>query len=163
MSKKISIPFDSLPYPNSNDSLYYLRYRLLKNSNNQFSEWSNIYAIGENISYSVSGGNINTSYSGNQLSISWDYAKIIKDGNSAQPIGKLSNYDIWIRWATQSYGNISSGSWERFARISGTSVNITIPVGKTYSSIEIYRPGTPIIRSSTNNFLLYSKYDTHLS
>ena len=163
MSKKISIPFNNLPYPNSDDSLYYLRYRLIKNSNNQFSEWSNIYSVGENISYDITGGNVTGSWSGDLLSISWNYANIVKDGNTDSPIKKLENYDLWIRWATVAYNNVNSGSWEKLARVSGTSANITIPTGKTYFSIEVYRPGVPVIRSSTNNFLLYSSYDEPLS
>jgi hypothetical protein len=163
MSKKISIPFNTLPYPNSNDSLYYLRYRLIKNSNNQFSEWSNIYAVGGNISYDVTGGNVTGSWSGDLLSISWNYANIVKDGNSDNPISKLDSYDLWIRWGTVVYDDIDAGTWERLARISGTSANITIPTGKNHFSIEVYRPGTPVIRSSTNNFLLYSSYDEPLS
>jgi hypothetical protein len=163
MSKKISIPFNTLPYPNSDDSLYYLRYRLIKNSNNQFSEWSNIYAVGGNISYDVTGGNLTGSWSGDLLSISWNYANVIKDGDIYNPITKLDNYDLWIRWGTTAYADSDLGDWERLARISGTSANITIPTGKTYFSIEVYRPATPVIRSSTNNFLLYSSYDEPLS
>jgi hypothetical protein len=163
MSKKISIPFNTLPCPNSDDSLYYLRYRLIKNSNNQFSEWSNIYAVGGNISYDVTGGNLTGSWSGDLLSISWNYANVIKDGDFDNPITKLDNYDLWIRWGTTAYADPDLGNWERLARISGTSANITIPTGKTYFSIEVYRPGTPVIRSSTNNFLLYSSYDEPLS
>lgn len=80
-------------------------------------------------------------------------------------IGEISGYDLWLRWSENGPSNYSP--WIYKERISSTSVVINIPssyldvTGATRTSaknvdVEIYRPGTPIVRDNTSKFLMYS-------
>lgn len=80
-------------------------------------------------------------------------------------IGEISGYDLWIRWSENGPSNYSP--WIYKERLSSTSVIINVPssyldvTGTTRTSVknidvEIYRPGTPIVRDNTSKFLMYS-------
>jgi hypothetical protein len=80
-------------------------------------------------------------------------------------IGELESYDLWTRWAENGPSNYSP--WVYKERISSTSLSINIPssyidtngsirTSAKILNIEIYRPGSPIERNNTGNFILYS-------
>lgn len=156
MSKKIIIPRESLPAPSSSTGLYEIRYRIISEDRNRISAWSPIFTIDSELIY-TSTGSISLSKATGTVSSSWQ-AVTVKRGTSGTPEG-IEGYDVWVRWNTASYGNTESGTWVYYGRVPTTFLTISIPSTMTYFSIEVYRPGSPIKRSQSNGFKMYSQYD----
>lgn len=159
MSKKIIIPRNSLPDPDILNSNYEIRYRIISEDRNRQSSWTPIFSVDPGLSYTPV-GNLNIQKVTSYIAAAWNPVNISKDvGGVSTVIDKASRYDIWIRWGTTTYASPNLGEWQLQERVSTSSININIPSGQTYVSMEIYRVGRPIERSLTNGFLAYSLYN----
>lgn len=140
---------------------YNVRYRIVSDNQNNFSYWSPIFQVDPQIIFWP--GLINApgiirleKIGSSSVSITWDSVGLYKSISGVLTnIGELESYDIWIKWAQN--GGANPSDWIYRERVSSTSVNINIPSsyvdanGVTRSgikdlSVEIYRPGRPILR-----------------
>lgn len=156
MTKRIVIPRESLPDPDTSGPEYQIRFRIISDDRNRKSAWSPIYSIDPDFIYTAT-GSITLSKSSGQVSAVWP-AVTVKKGTTGVPYN-LAGYDVWVRWHTASYGNTESGTWVYYGSVPTTSVTLSIPATMTYFSIEVYRNGRPIERSQSNGFKVYSSYD----
>jgi hypothetical protein len=156
MSKKIVIPRETLPAPDIGTGTYQIRYRIVSDDKNRISAWSPIYTIDPGFIYTAT-GSISLSKATGTTSAVWP-AVTVKKGATGTP-ENIEGYDVWIRWHTGVYGAVDSGTWVYYGKVYGTSTTISVPAGMSYFSIEVYRPGTPIQRSQSNGFNVYSSYD----
>lgn len=86
-SRKLIIPKDKLPSVNSNFNSYFLRYRVVSEDKNLFSEWSPIHEIPTNRIYSSGGsGNVDYSPSTKQITVTWPLQS------------NIFEYDVWYKW-----------------------------------------------------------------
>lgn len=156
MSKKIIIPRESLPAPETATGFYQIRYRIVSDDKNRISAWTPIFTIDPQFVYTAT-GSMSLSKATGTVSAVWP-AVTVKKGATGTP-ENIEGYDVWIRWHTAAYGAVDAGTWLYFGKISNTSFTGSIPAGMTYFSIEIYRPGMPTERSQTNGFKVFSSYD----
>ncbi|MFY9240330.1 MAG: hypothetical protein WAO78_15915 [Roseovarius sp.] len=141
---------------------YAVRYRIISDNKNNFSNWSPIFEVDPEYVYQR--GTLDTpgymfldKIGNDSVNIIWDPVskyKILDDG-SFQIVDECVYYDLWVRWAGNGGNNPSD--WIYRQRVVNTSININIPAeyvdstGVTrpkpkYMYAEIYRPGRPIIR-----------------
>jgi len=158
---QIAIPQEAFQEVDIYTGKYAVRYRIISDNKNNFSNWSPIFQVDPEYIYQR--GTLETpgylyldKLGSDSVDLTWSPVIIYKivDG-SFERISETPYYDVWIRWA-QSSGNNPS-DWIYNQRIYSTSVRINIPAeyvdsnGITRGSIkymyaEIYRPGRPIIR-----------------
>ena len=138
---KLIIPKENLPDLDVFTNSLRLRFRIISDNRNISSYWSPIYSVNPELNY-ISEGNVAIEKHNSYTTVVWNPVKIEKNGNQ---IKELEYYDLWIRWGDDS----STGTWQYKERVLSTSVNLikpSSPVGLDYLSIEIYRPGRPILR-----------------
>jgi hypothetical protein len=88
-TRKLSIPSANLPPVNQDFDSYFLRYRIVSEDRNLFSEWSPIYQVSSNKDYAASGdGSIVYSPETKQLTASWPLES------------NISDYDVWYKWSS---------------------------------------------------------------
>lgn len=152
MAKKIVIKKEDLPNINILTKKYNVRYRIITDDRNRFSYWSPIYGVDPEYQYITSGEILIEKHTG-YSTVVWNPAIIKKDVDGS-PVDfrdgdvELQQYDVWIRWGTE----ICDGEWTYKERLSATSLNILTPSepsGIDHVSIEVYRPGQPILRKAT--------------
>lgn len=156
MSKKIIIPRESLPAPDTTTGYYQIRYRVVSDDKNRISAWSPIFTIDSGLIYTAT-GSLSLSKATGTVSAAWPAVTVKKSATGAEE--NIEGYDVWIRWHTTTYGAVDSGTWIYFGKVYNTSFTVSVPAGMSYFSIEVYRPGVPIARSQTNNFKAFSSYD----
>lgn len=153
MTKRLVIPSESLADVNRYTGEYDVRYRIISEDRNRFSYWSPIYSVDPELKYIPNEDAIEKFNT--YVTVIWDAAQIYKitTGATTVFIQELDKYDLWVRW-----GRSQPGDWIYKERLSNTSVSLIIP--QTYTnngsvvlgekpnklSIEIYRPGRPILR-----------------
>jgi hypothetical protein len=173
MTKRITIPKESLPDINALTGKYDARFRLISEDRSRLSYWSPIYSVDPQFEFIVD--EIEVDKVGRQISIVWDVAEktqLVKTNGSfvRKSVGTVDEYDIWFRYYRDDMGPPPSepepGDWVYLERVSGTSI-LTL-LSKTYTidgevvlgqapnriDIEVYAPGRPITRET--NLLLYS-------
>lgn len=156
MSKKIIIPRESLPAPDTQNGYYQIRYRIVSDDRNRISAWTPIFTVDPELIYTVS-GSMSVNKASGIVSATWPEVTVKK--GSTGKAENLGNYDVWVRWHTGTYGTVDSGAWTFYGSVPITNVTISVPSGMSYFSIEVYRPGLPIARSQTNGFKVFSTYD----
>lgn len=138
---KLVIPRETLPDVDILTDSIRLRFKIVTDDRNVSSYWSPIYSINQGIDFIPSGNAIIEKHSLYSVVI-WNPVSIEKDGNQ---IAELDRYDLWVRWGTEE----GDGDWSYKERVSSTSINLikpSAPSGLDHLSIEIYRPGKPILR-----------------
>jgi hypothetical protein len=152
MSKKIVIKKENLPSINVITKKYNVRYRIITNDRNRISYWSPIYSVDPEYFYETSGDVFIEKHTG-YSAIIWNPVTI-KNNVDGSPVDfregnfELDQYDVWIRWGTSP----TDGEWRYKERISSTSLNLLkpdSPAGINHISVEIYRPGQPLLRKAT--------------
>jgi hypothetical protein len=156
MTKRIIIPRESLPAPETATGFYQIRYRIVSDDKNRISAWTPIFTIDPQYIYTAT-GSISLSKATGTTTAVWP-AVTVKKGATGTP-ENIDGYDVWVRWHTASYGAVDSGTWQYQGKVFSTSLTISVPAGMSYFSIEVYRPGMPIARSQSNGFKVYSSYD----
>lgn len=158
--KQIKIRQVDLPTIDVIEQGYVLRYRVISDDKNRYSQWSPISIVQPNYTYVA--GDISFNKSGQVALLAWDSVSIQKDGIE---IRKAHEFDIWLKWDRDD-----NGDWLYKQRIDGG--NISFPIPNTYTingvvqgsapnklSVEIYLKGTPISRDSS--FLLVYEDGPH--
>lgn len=138
---KLIIANSSLPDIDVLTNTVKFRFRIITDDRNTSSYWSPIYSIDPELDF-ITNGELVIEKHNNYSTIVWNPVAVQKDGNFVK---ELEYYDLWIRWGTDA----SSGDWQYKERVSSTSINLIkpdSPAGLDHISIEIYRPGKPIIR-----------------
>lgn len=123
-----------------------LRFRIITDDRNIVSYWSPIYSLNPDLNY-ITNGNVLIEKHNLYSTIIWNPVEIEKDSVT---ISELDFYDVWVRWGTGP----STGEWEYKERVSSTSLSLikpSSPSGIDHLSIEIYRPGRPIIRKKMSD------------
>lgn len=162
MSKKVIIPKENFPEMSTAGPEYQVRFRLISEDRNRFSSWTPIFSVDPGVTFTAT-GTAHVEKHNDYTSLVWSPVIVEKevDGNVTMS-AELPHYDLWLRWHTTTYAGINDGTWVYAGRIASTSINVIKPLSPTginHLSIEIYRPGRPIERSSTNGFLMYSIYN----
>lgn len=154
--KKAIVLNEDLPIINFNVGGYGVRYRIVSEDRNRTSHWSPIYRL--EVTYTYVPGQIKISKTGDIVQVIWDKADIF---NGANPIGKIRDYDVWIKW-----GKHGAGDWEYTGNLQANSTSFIIPNSYLVNgavqnekpnqfSIEVFLENTPASRSNTA-FLLYT-------
>lgn len=160
MSKKIVISKTNFPEMNINDPNYQVRFRIISENRNRTSAWSPIFSVNPNVEFVADGSSVTIEKHSDYTNFLWNAVKVTKTVDGVQTMSAdLPHYDVWIRWASTSYGNINSGTWVYLGRIPSVSISLLVPSGMNHVSVEVYRPGRPVVRSNDNGFLMYSTYD----
>jgi hypothetical protein len=165
---------ENLPAPSIlNDGTYgyVVRYRVISEDQNRFSAWSPVYVVrpqyvfvrqnSKEIDQFVIEPNLG------YVNIIWDPVDVY-DQDNQNVVNTATEYDVWIKW-----GIDGDGTWRYRERVSGNSLILSIPpeyndtASSTVSltpeeiSVEIYMPGSPASRSTTN-LLVYKKDNASL-
>ena len=152
---------------------YDVRYKIISDNKNNFSNWSPIFEVSPEIVFQRGTievpGYSNLIKASQHVNVTWDSVSLYKEIDGAlKYLSKLQHYDIWVKWAGTSGAN--PGEWFYQERISATSLNIPIPDQYVYISnpstgalaydtpkylyVEVYRPGKPVIRyNETRSFI----------
>jgi len=160
---QIFIPQENFEEVDIYTGRYSVRYRIISDNKNNFSNWSPIFEVDPEFLFQ--GGTIEVpgrifldKLGADYVSVTWDSASIYKGiAGDLKYLSKLDSYDIWIRWAGS--GGANPSEWLYVSRLSATSVNVNIPLSyiditgvqrlKTtikYLYVEVYRPGRPVLR-----------------
>ena len=138
---KLVVSRENLPDVDIFTNTIRFRFRIITDDRNVSSYWSPIYSIDPELDYIPSGQAViekHNAYS----AVVWNPVSIEKNGNQLR---ELEYYDLWIRWGD----DISTGEWQYKERVTSTSINLikpSSPAGLDHLSVEIYRPGKPILR-----------------
>lgn len=160
MSKKIIISKTNFPEMSIYDPNYQIRFRIIAENRNRFSAWSPIFSVNPNVEFVPDGTTVTIEKHNEYTNFLWNAVKVTKTVDGVQTISvDLPHYDVWIRWASTTYGDIDAGTWTYMGRMPSTSASLLVPSGSNHVSIEVYRPGRPVLRSSDNGFLMYATYD----
>ncbi|NCU53008.1 MAG: hypothetical protein EBX74_01700 [Candidatus Fonsibacter lacus] len=90
-TRRIVVPKERLPSVNSQFNSYFLRYRIVSEDKNLFSEWSSIHEIPTSKIYSANGqGSILYNTETQQITASWPLQN------------EISEYDVWYKWSAFS-------------------------------------------------------------
>ena len=138
---KLIIPKENLPDVDIFTNTIRFRFRILADDRNVSSYWSPIYSLDPELDY-IPDGNLVIEKHSNYSTVVWNPVSVQRNGNE---ITELQYYDLWIRWGQDN----SEGEWVYKERVTSTSINLikpSTPSGLDHLSIEIYRPGKPIIR-----------------
>ena len=138
---KLVIPRENFPDVDIFTNTIRFRFRIITDDRNVSSYWSPIYSLDPELDY-IPTGNVVIEKHNAYNTVVWNPVIIEKNGNQ---IRELEYYDLWVRWGTDS----STGEWSYKERVASTSINLikpVDPVGLDHLSVEIYRPGKPIIR-----------------
>jgi hypothetical protein len=138
---KLIIPKENLPDVDIVTGTIRFRFRIIADDRNVSSYWSPIYSLDPELDY-ITNGNLVIEKHNSYSAVIWNPVVIEKNGNE---IRELEYYDLWVRWGDDS----SEGEWIYKERVTSTSINLikpSSPSGLDHLSIEIYRPGKPIIR-----------------
>lgn len=166
---KIIIPKQNFPEMDIYTQKYNVRYRIISDNQNNISYWSPIFQVDPEVIFwrgtiEVPGYLYLQKLGSSFVTATWDSVAIYKEVEGEFKIlDELPYYDLWVRWAQN--GGANPSPWTYKERISSTSLNINIPTsyidenGVTRTtpkemSLEIYRPGRPILRyEQTYEFL----------
>lgn len=138
---RLVIPKENFPDLDIFTNTIRFRFRIIADDRNISSYWSPIYSLGPELDYIPDGDLVIEKHSAYTTAV-WNPVTVEKNGNV---IRELEYYDLWIRWGDDS----STGEWQYKERVTSTSINLikpSVPSGLDHLSIEIYRPGKPIIR-----------------
>ena len=138
---KLVVSRENLPDVDIFTSTIRFRFRIISDDRNVSSYWSPIYSLDPELDYTPSGEVVIEKHSAYNTVV-WNPVLIEKNGNE---IRELEYYDLWIRWGD----DISTGEWQYKERVTSTSINLikpSSPAGLDHLSVEIYRPGKPILR-----------------
>jgi hypothetical protein len=138
---KLIIPRENLPDVDIFTNTIRLRFRIITDDRNVSSYWSPVYSVDPGLDF-IPNGEVVIEKHSVYSAIIWNPVLVEKNGNE---IRELEYYDLWVRWGTDK----SLGEWEYKERVASTSINLikpTSPSGINHLSVEIYRPGKPIIR-----------------
>lgn len=135
--KKVIIPKESLPALNENGE-YIVRYRIISDDKNRFSQWSNQYIILGSLDTPNPDENISVVVADTFVSSSWT------DESFRQ-------YDVFVAWGTET-GSV--GSYTYFTSVSGQFIVIPIPTSPTYASVKIRIQLVSPLRQINNNILI---------
>jgi hypothetical protein len=156
---KITLPQDPFQEVDIYTGKYNVRYRLISDNKNNFSNWSPIFEVDPEFIYQRGTldipGYMELTKVGSAVNVVWDPINIYKIvDDSFTKIAEVAYYDLWIMWAGN--GGANPGDWIYKERLSGTSVNINVPdqyidsegISRTprYMYAEVYRPGRPVLR-----------------
>lgn len=133
--KKVVVLNEDLPIINADISGYAVRYRVVSEDKNRVSHWSPTYYI--DAGYSYVPGQIHFSKTSAVVSLVWDKVSIQKSGNT---IGKIRDYDVWIRW-----GKTGTGDWIYDGKLSTNTANYVVP--STYTTTD---PATGLVTTHNN-------------
>jgi len=153
---RIIIPKENFPDPSIYNPSYQIRFRLLAENKNRTSAWSPIFPVNPEVFFERGTrelrGYIEIEKVGSkQVNIVWDFVTGYRDsGTEILDVGKVQEYDLWIRWAVA--GGATPSEWIYRGRISSTSLNITIPSEYPYKD-----PITGIITLIDNPKYLYAE------
>ena len=160
---QVSLPQELFQEVDIYTGQYSVRYRVITDNKNNFSNWSPIFEVDPEFLFQ--GGTIEIpgrifldKLGADYVSITWDSASIYKGiAGDLKYLSKLSLYDVWVRWAGSGGANPSEWLYEE--RLSATSINVNIPLSYIdingvqrlkstikYLYVEVYRPGRPILR-----------------
>jgi hypothetical protein len=174
MSKKLIIPKQQFADMSIYSPEYQVRFRLISEDRNSFSAWSPVYNVNPDVTF-IQGsieipGTIQLNKNTGYVSAVWSDVSIYKTVDGEEKLlAVLPYYDVWIQLAGNGGSNPSE--WIYKGRISSTSLNIgyasTYPytggTGTTREmTVEIYRPGRPVVQDSASDFLMYSSTITTL-
>jgi hypothetical protein len=128
-TSKLSIPFSNFQEVDTYRNDFIVRFRISTEDRNLSSYWSPSYYIDPEFLYekgtSQIAGKLNIEKSGsNSVDLTWDEVIVCKRNKEIE-VGVIETYDVWLRWAGQSFSN--PGNWFYKERISTTSSNILIP------------------------------------
>ena len=138
---KLVVPRENLPDVDIFTNTIRFRFRIITDDRNVSSYWSPIYSIDPELDYIPSGQAVIEKHNAYSVVV-WNPVSIEKNGNQLR---ELEYYDLWIRWGD----DISTGEWQYKERVTSTSINLikpSSPAGLDHLSVEIYRPGKPILR-----------------
>jgi hypothetical protein len=162
MTKKLIIPKESFAEMSTASPEYQIRFRLISDDRNRYSAWTPIYSVDPGVTFTATGTAHIEKHNDYTLLV-WSPVLVEKEVEGTTTMSaELPHYDLWVRWGTTDYAGVNDGTWVYSGRIPATSVNLikpSSPSGINHVSIEIYRPGRPVERSSTNGFLMYSIYN----
>jgi hypothetical protein len=157
---QITLPQNTFQEVDIYTGKYNVRYRLISDNKNNFSNWSPIFEVDPEYIYQRGTldipGYMFLTKVGSSVKVVWDPVTIYKivDG-SFEKISECTYYDLWIKWAGN--GGADPSDWIYKERVSNTSTDINVPssyvdaTGVTratpkYMYAEIYRPGRPVLR-----------------
>lgn len=129
---------------------YNIRYRVISEDKNTFSEWSPIYKVSSptisQLRFPNGGsGSINTVYTSTSsvATINWEIPTILS---------KITEYDVYVKWGTYSGGTVTfptGAAYEFYGTVPGTSaISIVKPSSKssfTGANIVVQRTTFPKI------------------
>jgi hypothetical protein len=171
---KVVVPKQLFPELDIYTQKVEVRYRIISDDKNNASYWSPIFLVDPDITF-VQGtldmsGTIYLQKNNNYVSVVWDSVAIYKNpATNDSLIAELPSYDIWVRWAGN--GGVNPSDWIYKERISSTSVDIIVPASYDYPggsgtprqlTVEVYRPGRPVVQDSASDFLMYTGIITTL-
>jgi hypothetical protein len=122
--QKVVFPANRLPY-SSSDGHYYIRYRVITESQDVFSTWSPkfkvpVIAISDIVGESYN-ANANIFSDGQNLTLSWDLPTTIN----------LDTFDVYAKWSTKdtepTLSDWSFIDWEYISTVQSNSVSIPLP------------------------------------
>lgn len=146
---KIVIPFSQLPDPNILGKQV-LRYRIISEDRNSFSEWSKLFTLNSAAQKNpqLVEANMTVLTAGGPYEVSWDPTIYITSLSANFSKGELQPYDIFVQFGT-------SGSLQFYTRVTGNKVTIYSETSIDKIRVLGQLPTHPLPPSLSNDFKIF--------